>query len=168
MRSVFANLVVCAAVLSSGCDGSGAPPAGSSPDAGASLADCEATKPGDTAPAGERAGSWYTNGSGIWTALYPAGIVTIGGREAGEASPDGTLTIKWPWSRDIPGALKITGRRLGTDPVTLTAEIPDGYDSSGFQPSAISFSGEGCWEVTGKVGAAELRFVVGILRGRSP
>jgi hypothetical protein len=41
----------------------------------------------------------------------------------------------------------------------LQADIPPGYGQTGFQASGIIFPTEGCWEITGRAGDAELTFV---------
>jgi hypothetical protein len=62
------------------------------------------------------------------------------------------------------GQLVIEGRRLDGKARPIRADIPSGYGESGFQPSGIYFSTEGCWEVTGSVGEASLTFVTLVVK----
>jgi hypothetical protein len=70
----------------------------------------------------------------------------------------GEIFMKFPWDRGVRGQLVITGRRLDADTPALRAHLSD-YGSSGFQPSALIFPTEGCWEVRGTVGRSSLTFV---------
>jgi hypothetical protein len=121
---------------------------------------CPVTLPnGRTAPGGNEAGMNHGNGK-LWTTMWPHNVVIA---TPAYIDPDGSVGMKWPWWRGIRGRLTITGRRLDAKAPRLTAYIPD-YGTSGFQPSGISFPTEGCWEVTGAVGAAKLTFVTLILK----
>ena len=77
---------------------------------------------------------------------------------------DGSISWKLGWWRIAPGTLAITGRRLDAPAPPLRASVPDGYGSSGFQASGVSFPTEGCWEVTGTIGSSKLTFVTFVLR----
>ncbi|HEV8516840.1 MAG TPA: hypothetical protein VGQ47_04275 [Candidatus Limnocylindrales bacterium] len=74
--------------------------------------------------------------------------------------------MKFPWWRGagVAGELNITGRRLDAPAAPLRAELPDGYGDTGFRASGLIFSTSGCWEVTARVGAAELTFVTWVLK----
>jgi hypothetical protein len=76
---------------------------------------------------------------------------------------DGSIGWKFGWWRIVAGTLTVTGRRLDAPEQRLRALFDD-YGSQGFQPSAVSFSSEGCWEVTGTVGGSDLTFVTFVLR----
>jgi hypothetical protein len=79
--------------------------------------------------------------------------------------PDGALSMKWPWYRNnVTGQLTIEGRRLDAPAPPLRSEMPCCYGDTGFQPSALIFPTEGCWEVTGKVERAKLTFVVLVVK----
>jgi hypothetical protein len=67
--------------------------------------------------------------------------------------------MKIPWWRAIRGHLTVRGKRLDAPHEHLEAKIPQGYGETGFQPSLLKFSSEGCWEITGSVGEAALTFV---------
>ncbi|MFN2471510.1 MAG: hypothetical protein ABR583_11100 [Gaiellaceae bacterium] len=88
-----------------------------------------------------------------------AGILPDGGAMA-TIGGDGSIYAKQGWWRGVPGRLVIQGRRLDASERPLAAEVSGGYGSSGFQPAGLSFPTVGCWQVTGKVGRARLRFVV--------
>jgi hypothetical protein len=115
---------------------------------------------GRVAPGRNTAGMNHGNGK-IWTAMWPHNVVIA---TPDYIDPDGSVGMKWPWWRGVKGKLTITGRRLDEKAPPLTADVPGGYGRSGFQPSGISFPTEGCWEVTGAVGGAELTFVTLILK----
>ena len=93
----------------------------------------------------------------MWTALWPRGIVVA---TPNYVNRDGSVGMKWPWwwQKRFGSDLVITGRRLDAAAPPLTADIIGGYEA-GFQPSGITFPTPGCWEVTGRVGAAQLTFV---------
>ena len=99
-----------------------------------------------------------SHGNGrLWVELYPRGI--IGPANYGHARPNGAIWVKFPWTRGVPGDLRITGRRLDADAPAAQSSIPDGYGRTGFQSTAVIFPSPGCWEVTGRVGAASLTFI---------
>jgi hypothetical protein len=124
---------------------------------------CPVTKPNQNTPPGERGSpSHYGNGA-LWTVLPPAGRVVFWPGGPGQVLPDGSLSMKFPWWRGaVSGQLTIEGRRLDGPAPSLRASIPEGYGDTGFQATALIFPQEGCWEVTGKVGHANLTFVVNV------
>ena len=77
---------------------------------------------------------------------------------------DGSINTKFGWWRLTPGTLTISGRRLDAPGPALRASVPDGYGSTGFQASGVSFPTEGCWEITGSVGGETLSFVMFVTR----
>ena len=108
-------------------------------------------------PAGNNPGtSAYGNGKLFVWALDVHGTIV--------ASPDmvnrdGSIGWKFPWMRMVPGSLTITGRRLDAPAPPLKSYVPFGYGHTGFQASGVTFPGEGCWQVTGKVDHTSLTFV---------
>jgi hypothetical protein len=111
---------------------------------------------------------YYGNGK-LWVGLWPDGHVRVssgskGSKGAGRILPDGTLVMKFPWYRDVSGRLEISGRRVDSPDTVLRANIPDGYGEWGFQASEIVFPTEGCWEITGKIGQANLVFTTFVSR----
>jgi len=96
--------------------------------------------------------TWFTNGL-LW------------------AGPDRAYGGKWfaggmkiGWWRIVPGTLTVSGRRLDQrSDAPVVADISDGYGKRDFQSSGIDIPTAGCWEIVGRVGDAELRFVVDVL-----
>ena len=120
---------------------------------------CPLTLPNGRTPT-KAAGMNHGNGR-MWTALWPHNVVIA---EPDYQREDGSVGMKWPWWRGVKGDLAIEGRRLDGEAPPLRADIPGGYGDKGFQPSGIYFPTEGCWQVTGKAGRAELTFVTLILK----
>lgn len=102
----------------------------------------------------------HGNGS-LWTVLPAFGVIVA---RSHEVHGDGSIGLKFGWWRAVPGELTISGRRLDRTGPPLQSGIPDGYGPTGFQATGIRFPSEGCWEVTGRIGAAELTFVVVVVR----
>jgi hypothetical protein len=102
--------------------------------------------------------------------LWPEGTVVFRPGGPGEILPDGSLAMKFGWTRGegLRGKLKIHGRRLDASAPPLRARIPDGYGGTGFQATALIFPTEGCWEVTGEVGETRLTFVTRVVRIGEP
>jgi hypothetical protein len=96
--------------------------------------------------------------------LPPSGIFEYRYGHGGEELPDGSLSIKTPWSRKVQGTLAITGRRLDKPAPPLSAQIPDGYGDIGFQATSLIFPTVGCWEVTGSLAGESLTFVMWVTR----
>lgn len=120
-------------------------------------ASCPVTLPNGSPPPGQPLSPTYHGNGQLWTNLLPNGVLV----PPENVRPDGKLTYNWWWWRGQPGRLSIQGRRL--DDLTappLEAEIIPGFGDSGYQDSWLIFPSEGCWEVTGQVGQAELTFVV--------
>ena len=125
-----------------------------------SAANCAVTLPNGDSPPGHRSRSSHGNGR-LWVVLWwPQGIIRA--RE-NDVQPDGSLAIKFPWTRGVAGRLTITGRRLDADAPPVRAWIPEGYGPRGFQSTAVIFPTVGCWEVTGHVGDASLTVVVKVV-----
>jgi hypothetical protein len=107
-------------------------------------------RPGQTSP--------FSHGNRrLWVELYPRGIIRPA--NYGRARPNGTIAVKFPWTRGVTGHLRITGQRLDADAPALQSWVPGGYGRTGFQSSAVIFPATGCWEVTGRVGSASLTVV---------
>jgi len=103
-----------------------------------------------------------SHGNGkLWTLFWPHNVVIA---DSGYIEDDGSIRMKWPWWRGVPGTLSVTGRRIDGPGRPLRFEIPEGYGKSGFQPSSLYFSTEGCWEVTGHVGNTSLTFVTLVVK----
>lgn len=95
---------------------------------------------------------WYGR-DGLWAWVD---VDNVGTRDR-----DGRISMKFGWERLVDGQLVIRAERL--DGVGMArAYVPDGYGTSGFQSSSVSFSAEGCWLVIGTLGTTELLFVVAV------
>ena len=77
--------------------------------------------------------------------------------------PDGSLAWKFGWCRKARGKLTIQGTRLDAAAPPLRAEIVQNSKEPGFSPSHLIFPAEGCWKVTGKLGASTVTFVTHVV-----
>lgn len=127
---------------------------------------CPVTIPNGSTPPGEEHSELHHGNGELWTVLWPEGEIAFGPDGPGEIRADGSLAMKFPWWRGegVRGQLEIVGRLLDREGPGAYGEVPSGYGESGFQASGIVFSGTGCWEVTGRVGEAELTFVQRVVR----
>jgi hypothetical protein len=76
-----------------------------------------------------------------------------------DISRRGAMRMKFMWYRgsSVHGVLHISGAQLGADGVVRGRT--NGYGLTGFNPSSIYFSKQGCYRVTGRAGGAALSFV---------
>ena len=88
----------------------------------------------------------------LTTALFPHNVV-IAIRPF--LRQDGTVKLKWPWWRDTPGELTVSGRRLDAKATPLKVEIAAGNGLTGVQPTYLIFPTGGCWRITGRVGSSQ-------------
>lgn len=124
-------------------------------------ASCPVTLPNGNPPPGQPSSPTYHGNGQLWTNLLPNGVLV----PPENVRPDGKLTYNWWWWRGQSGPLSIEGRRLDDlNAPPLEAEITPGFGDSGYQDSWLIFPSEGCWEVTGQVGPAELTFVVYVVK----
>lgn len=130
----------------------------------ASPAPCPVTRPNGDMPPGS-GNPEYTGGYGndaLWTNLWmwgKQGVVLS--PDDDHVQPDGAFAgMKWAWYRYVPGTLEVEGRRLDAAGSPLEAWVPEGYGDIGFQVTGLTFPTTGCWEITGRVGAASLTFVI--------
>lgn len=133
------------------------------PSAASTPATCPVTLPNGSTPPEERPNALQHGDDGLWTELWPAGIVLV---TPDDVQPDGSLAMKFPWWRgpNVHGQLAVTGRRLDTAAAPLRARVPEGYGDTGFQSTALFFPSDGCWEVGGRAGGASLTFVTLVVR----
>ncbi len=128
-------------------------------------ANCPVTKPGRAPRSSgfEPFGTANAYGNdALWvTAIQPGGVILVDHRFI---NVDGSISWKFGWYRLVPGTLAITGRRFDAEAPPLLTDVPSGYGSTGFQASGVDFPTEGCWQITGALGAARLTFVVFVLR----
>jgi hypothetical protein len=73
---------------------------------------------------------------------------------------DGALGIKVAWILSVPGQLRIEGRRLDGKSAPLRANLGGQLGPNNLQPTTEIFPEPGCWEVTGHIGSASLKYVV--------
>jgi len=80
---------------------------------------------------------------------------------------DGAVRFKFGWWRVEPGELTLAARRIdGSAPAPrLSVGSVEGYGERGFVPSSLLFATRGCYEVIGRLGEAELSFVIRIAVG---
>jgi hypothetical protein len=125
---------------------------------------CPVTIANGNGPPGEGSSPNYHGNGVLWTALPPGGI-----DKGGTPEPDGSTSQKYPWwTVGTMGELTIQGRRVDAPAPPLRARINSGAPETAFAEvaggrfwsSGISFPTEGCWQVTGRVGATSLTFVV--------
>ena len=98
---------------------------------------------------------WDGNGK-LWVKLWPYGVMVA---TKATTAPNGEFGFKIPWWRATTGTLTVTSTRLDSRSRAVPGGAPDGYGSTGFQPSGVVFTMQGCWRVTGRVGKASLSFV---------
>jgi hypothetical protein len=136
-------------------------------------APCDVTVPnGIVAGSAERQEWSYGNAAlsvgpfGLW----PNGTVIFKPGGAGVVMRDGSLAMKFGWTRGVRGRLTVSGHRLDGDAPPLRSQIPCCYGESGetgFQASQLIFSTPGCWEVSAQVGDREdskLTFVTKVVK----
>lgn len=117
-------------------------------------AECPVTAPNGSVPPGEEANAteFYHGEGGIWTVLWPEGRVRVPELSVDD---DGSMGMKWPWWR-TQDPIEVSGYYLGGKAAPLEAGLPSGYGESGFRPSGLRFSTEGCWEIMATSGGATL------------
>lgn len=158
MCTVLVSLLLASCTAGVPADGPG--PTGASPSmppestaARVQTKGCPVTRPNGEHPPGDSNSEFFGNGR-LWVDLWVDGHAVTS-----DMRRDGSLAVKFPWTRGVRGELTITGHRLDAPAPPARASVPDGYGSVGFQSSAIIFPTAGCWQVTGKVGQVSLTFV---------
>jgi len=140
--------------------------AGRRPAAVQAPAACAVTTPNGIVAGGEHDANSHGNRQvsvgpfGLW----PDGTVVFKQGGAGFVTRDGSLGMKFGWTRGVRGSLRIEGRRLDAPGPPLRAEVPNGYGDLGFQASYVIFPAPGCWEVTGRVGDGSVTFVTKVVK----
>jgi len=71
----------------------------------------------------------------------------------------GETIKKVMWVKPTETRLKISGRRIDADARPLVARPSDAYSSFGFEVVTFYFPTDGCWEITGEAGDANISFV---------
>jgi hypothetical protein len=176
-RSLVGALSLVAVLLGCSCSTGGSKPSpgeqnvvssaeagGSRPvSLGADDGSCPVTIPNGNTPPGE-ATEVQSHGNGkLWTVLWPYGVMIA---DTDSVQSSGWIGMKFPWwAKGLEGELTISGRRLDQDapPVRVQGpneSPPDEFRKHRFWSSGVLFESEGCWEVTGRVGATSLTVVV--------
>jgi len=136
--------------------------AAGSPGSGPVPASCPVTVPRQVRqPAGANdAGDglrWYGNAA-VWVLLSVSGVLGSDPQQRPWAS-------KVPWWRSVPGVLTIHAQPVGGRAAGFHADVPSGYDPTGFQPSGLYWPRLGCWRVTGTIAGQSLTFTVWVKAG---
>ena len=129
---------------------------GSPPTLAEALRACPVTPPNGSSPPGVGRDRLFLGGDGLWTVLWPHGLVVVPRDDFGR---NGALRMKFPWWRGpgVRGALRITGNEVVSgQPVSARTA---GYGRTGFNASSISFPEPGCYRITARAGPAEMTFV---------
>ncbi len=127
---------------------------------------CLVSHPNGGRPVEQSPGPWYHGRGGLWTLLWwSKGTVQIP-RE--DVERNGWLYLKVGWWRGAgsQGMLRIHGRRLDKPAPALRADVPSGYGTRGFVPSAILFPTGGCWQITGHAGRGSLTMMLRVVKAR--
>jgi hypothetical protein len=100
----------------------------------------------------------------VWVGgLGTHGVIAVD-RQSTFVDRHGQVIWKLGWWREEPGRLVITGRRLdGAGQLGSDAGTVDEYGPTGFVASAVTFSNQGCWHITGRVGGRALAFVTRVI-----
>jgi len=101
--------------------------------------------------------SWYGDTNVLAVDLPIDGVYRINAE-----SPN--LGAKVAWFKYLAGAVDITARRVDGSAPEIKTKTSDGYRPTGFNPSSIEFTDEGCWQVTGTLQGRELIFVMFVRR----
>ena len=136
---------------------------------------CDTTVPNGVVAGAAKAQRWSYGNSLLSLGpfgLWPEGTVVFRPGGAGFTTLDGSLGMKFGWTRGVPGALSVSGRRLDAPAPPLRFETTAGYGDVGFQPSYLIFSSPGCWEVTAQIatrGDSRLVFITKVVKlGEGP
>lgn len=130
----------------------------------APAATCNVTLPNGVTALGQGPIAAVHGTEALTVQLSPDGTVTFRPGGPGGVEPDGALTMKFPWHRGVRGRLEIDGRRLDKPERGVRSLVQPGYGEIGFQSTLIAFPSAGCWDVTGRVAATTLTFVVNVVK----
>ena len=137
----------------------------SAPLSSAAIASCPVTLPNGESPPDEAASRFEFGNEDrtIFASLWPGGKVIFTPNGPGARNADGSLGMKWPWYRTIPGDVWYGGTRLDGWARPMLPQVlrgqEDGYGETGSEPGGLLFTSPGCWEVTARLNGHELSFV---------
>jgi hypothetical protein len=165
--TVRALVLIALGAALAGCSGGSSSAPASRADARSSpLKACPVTRPDGSAPF-KRKGFNYGN-RWLGVVLWPKGVLVAGplpdGGSYAVINPEGSIYAKQGWWREVEGRLRVRGERLDGAAPPLRVDVPEGYAATGFQPTGLTFQTAGCWRIVGRVGDAELAFVVRVVK----
>jgi len=164
-------LLICCALIVCGCTlpatGSGGQQSKSAPGSQSRFA-CPVTLPNGKQPVGNVKPGLANDGNDagtLFTNLWPDGRVVFQAGGPGQVLQDGSLEMKWAWTRsmEVSGPLQITGQRLDMPAPPLGADLR-GLGDYGTTQMRLVFPTPGCWEVTGRAADATLTFVTLVVK----
>jgi hypothetical protein len=127
--------------------------------------ECSPTQPNGYTPPGSF--SSHNHGAGplvvnLW--IWPSLKAATAANAASLVRADGAVRVKMGWWRVEPGELTLAARRIdGPAPAPqVSVGTVAAYGERGFVSSSLLFATRGCYEVVGRLGEAELAFVVHI------
>jgi hypothetical protein len=173
MNPVLRPVLVASSVVAlAACDAGSGPEAERattrvSPPPAPTLESCPVTIPNESGPPGEQSDEEFHREGLMWVALWPDGIVRA---DPSFVEPNGSIWMKFPWwAHGVGGRLRIEGRRLDGPGRPVRARVNAGWprvnaNGNRFWSSAVVFSTEGCWEVTGQLETVSLTFVVLVVK----
>lgn len=136
---------------------------------------CAATLPNGQAPPGESSSPLDFGNGRLWTVLPIDGrlVVTTSrpsrpGTVFGQVNRDGSIAVKFAWwgARSAGRHLRITGMRLDGQANPLRATVAPGLTRAPrFWATRITFTTQGCWQVTATAGGEKLMFAISVMRG---
>jgi hypothetical protein len=101
--------------------------------------------------------SWYGERTVLAVDLPIDGVYRINAENP-------NLGAKVAWYRYLAGAVDISARRVDGSGADIKTKTIDGYGPTGFNPSNVEFTSEGCWQVTGSLQGHDLTFVIFVRR----
>jgi hypothetical protein len=128
---------------------------------------CDPTRPNGDTPPGEESSAGHHGNGRLYTALWLSGEILA---DPSYVEADGSIGMKFPWWRaagvGAAGDLQITGHEISTQ-MPIKAAIPEAYGQR-FQATGVTFPAEGCYEITGRSGDAQLTFVTKVKKVAVP
>ncbi len=126
---------------------------------GAPVVECPITLPNSTAP------DEILNGPTFGDDTLVAGVAEDGVMVALRANGTDDGWSKHGWVRHARGQLQVTAHPIGGQDTVgqFSVVIPDGYGEVGYQVTSMSFTVEGCWEITGSIPGHSVTIVLWVV-----